>query len=113
MDILKYISKNPELSEMYQTLEYSLILDTLTPEQIVYLANNPEALENWKQSVYEKVKEQIKTRLNKAFGISARSFGKTLEKSAIVNKIPEPEYNIHIPFNVKEVKIYDRKIHKL
>ena len=69
---------------------------------------------------YESAKEFfdiIKTRLNKTFGIASRSFGKILQKSveknSVEKKIPEPDYAIHIPFNVKEVKIYDRKIHIL
>lgn len=108
MDIIKYISKNPDLAEMYQTLQYSFYLDTLTPEQIVFFAHNPEEFDKYQEALYEKVKAEIKTRLNKTFGLEARSFGKILQRSVKKTEakaIPSPDYNIHIPYNVKEREI--------
>lgn len=64
MGIFETIKNDAELSEMYMTMNYAFIADTLTPAQIAYLVQNDEALEKWCYEVARRVANYVHKRVD-------------------------------------------------
>lgn len=106
MNILETIKTDPTLNTMYQTFEWSFIVDTLTPAQILYLYNNPEELHKWKNKVSKALCKAITARVQKTIDITPDEWGKVLQETPVTTQeIPEIDTSIHVIKKVKGVKI--------
>lgn len=106
MNTLDYIKFDPVVNEMYRKESLSIYLDTLTPAQIVYLANDPVMFDKWVDKVNDTIKKAVNAQINKALHIEPRSWGKILTRPEQKTKtIPEPVFSVQIPYNYKGVCI--------
>ena len=88
-------------AELYTTI----ILDTLTPEQIIKLSRDTALLHSYIKVLDKKIHDYLIDEMKRVIIKNPIEYGEILRDTTADKIIPEPDTNIHIPYTTEVMNL--------